>query len=804
MRTQTYRTALLSTLLLAGCTPRETMPELTDRVFAVAAAQYEQLEGRLTDETLPRSVASDGKFIPSNIRWWCSGFYPGSLWYIYEYTGDKTFRELAEKNTFKLYPLKQKGTDHDLGFQMNCSFGNAYRITGEQKYLEPIHTSARVLAGRFSPVTGVIRSWDFVRKGRDWKYPVIIDNMMNLEHLYNAGLLFGDDTLKSVAVTHANTTLCNHFRPDFTSYHLVDYDPADGRVRRKETVQGFSDESAWARGQAWALYGYTMMFRLSGYECYLNQAENIAGMLLERLPDDGTEFKWSQVTGLENWDQLTPRQRAVFFCRDGLKSNAKLASQKTQAIGICGQDIFDRYYLDNGNEARIKAAYDKRDPRLKQTIVTPYEPVDCFTAGLNGDENMIGKQLRWPLYLQGTSGGDFWLDKRTSAYYCYRKYVRFLKGELIDRQRCYTDFPLIRYTDVILQWAEALIELNEFTPAKNLIDQVRARAHIPGITIGDLDAMREAVRYERRVEFPVEAVNFFDEVRWGTYKETKSPGLRRGGVHTPEPADNPEGRQPETKPFHIMVVEDTPDLREFLVKNFEDTYGVLSAKNGAEALAILEQQACDLIISDALMLEMDGFDLLMKVRNDEMLCHIPFILLSVVDSVDSKIKGLEYGADVYIEKPFSLGYVKATVESLLENRKRAFHHFASRPGFQYEKDDMGRNDRQWLDKLTGIVRENLTCETLSVDLLTEKMALSRSSLQRKLKGLTGVSPNEYIQLVRLKTAAQLLRSGEYRISEVCYQTGFSSMSWFAKCFTKQFGMRPKDFIRQNQDGKSSG
>lgn len=290
MRTRTYRTALLSTLLLAGCTPRETMPELTDRVFAVAAAQYEQLEGRLTDETLPRSAASDGKFIPSNIRWWCSGFYPGSLWYIYEYTGDKTFRELAEKNTFKLYPLKQKGTDHDLGFQMNCSFGNAYRITGEQKYLEPIHTSARVLAGRFSPVTGVIRSWDFVRKGRDWKYPVIIDNMMNLEHLYNAGLLFGDDTLKSVAVTHANTTLCNHFRPDFTSYHLVDYDPADGRVRRKETVQGFSDESAWARGQAWALYGYTMMFRLSGYECYLNQAENIAGMLLERLPDDGIPY----------------------------------------------------------------------------------------------------------------------------------------------------------------------------------------------------------------------------------------------------------------------------------------------------------------------------------------------------------------------------------------------------------------------------------------------------------------------------------------------------------------------------------
>lgn len=108
MRTRTYRTALLSTLLLAGCTPRETMPELTDRVFAVAAAQYEQLEGRLTDETLPRSAASDGKFIPSNIRWWCSGFYPGSLWYIYEYTGDKTFRELAEKTPSNSIPSNRK------------------------------------------------------------------------------------------------------------------------------------------------------------------------------------------------------------------------------------------------------------------------------------------------------------------------------------------------------------------------------------------------------------------------------------------------------------------------------------------------------------------------------------------------------------------------------------------------------------------------------------------------------------------------------------------------------------------------
>ena len=239
---------------------------------------------------------------------------------------------------------------------------------------------------------------------------------------------------------------------------------------------------------------------------------------------DGTPFSWSEWAeeqGIEGWDGLTDKQRAVFFCRDGLNSNSALASQRTQAIGVCGQDIFDRYYLDDGNEDRIRTAYDNRDHRLKQTIVTPYEPVDCYTPNYANDENMIGKELRWPLYQQGTSYGDFWLDKRTSAYYNYRKYVRFLKGELIDRQRCHTDFPLIRYTDVQLQWAEALIERDQFQEAVNKINDVRRRAGMPDIQAGSKEQMREAVRYERRVEFPVEAVNFFDENRWGTYRQTK-------------------------------------------------------------------------------------------------------------------------------------------------------------------------------------------------------------------------------------------------------------------------------------------
>ena len=281
---------LAAMILLSGCVQKESMDSIADRVFAVAKEQSLQMEERLTSVTLPRSIGKDGEFLSSDINWWCSGFYPGVLWYVYEYTGDAEIKKLAVSNTLKLEPLQYKAKDHDLGFQMNCSYGNAYRITGEPRFLEPLHTYALALAQRFSPVTGTIRSWDFVRKGRDWKYPVIIDNMMNLEHLLNASVLFKDNSLKDIAISHANTTMCNHFRKDFTCFHLVDYDPSTGEVRHKETVQGYADNSSWARGQAWALYGYTMMFRLTGYECYLRQAENIADMLMVRLPEDGIPY----------------------------------------------------------------------------------------------------------------------------------------------------------------------------------------------------------------------------------------------------------------------------------------------------------------------------------------------------------------------------------------------------------------------------------------------------------------------------------------------------------------------------------
>lgn len=249
---------------------------------------------------------------------------------------------------------------------------------------------------------------------------------------------------------------------------------------------------------------------------------------------DGSEFQWRDVPGLEDWDLLTPKQREIFFCRDGLNGEATM---RNAVIGRVGETVFNTYYLNNGNEARIKQAYENRDPRLQQTVVTPYVPVNTFFNNNPGNENHIGKQARWPLKEQGTHGGDYWLDKRTSAFYSYRKYVEFEKGRLIERNQCHSDWPLIRYTDVLLQYAEALAQQNKIAEAISEVNKVRNRAGIVGLveggsagnSVNGKEEMLERIRYERRVEFCVEGINFFDELRWGTYKESKFRGNNENG-----------------------------------------------------------------------------------------------------------------------------------------------------------------------------------------------------------------------------------------------------------------------------------
>lgn len=278
---------IVSVIALYGC-KQDPVLELADDVFELAKIQCKAMDESLSESTFAKCTDKDGNLETSDIGWWCSGFYPGSLWYIYEYTSDESFRDLAWKHTRRLEPLKDRHTDHDIGFQINCSYGNGMRLTGDSTDVDVYVQCARNLAGRFTPSAGVIKSWDFLRN--DWRYPVIIDNMMNLEILTVAARICGDTGLADIADSHAKTTLKNHFRPDWTSWHLVDYDPETGDVRYKETVQGYAHESAWSRGQAWALYGYTMMYRETADEEYLDAAMNIGRMLISRLPEDGIPY----------------------------------------------------------------------------------------------------------------------------------------------------------------------------------------------------------------------------------------------------------------------------------------------------------------------------------------------------------------------------------------------------------------------------------------------------------------------------------------------------------------------------------
>ncbi|MCC8018589.1 MAG: glycoside hydrolase family 88 protein [Rikenellaceae bacterium] len=247
------------------------------------AAREERGQGPLVS---PRSIGTDGSLHMVPSRDWTSGFFPGELWYLYEYTGAAEWEEEARRFTSPIEREKTNGGTHDMGFKIYCSFGNGYRLTGDRGYREIMLEAARTLTTRYNPDLGVIRSWD--HNGDKWRYPVIIDNMMNLELLFWAARESGDRQFYDIAVSHALTTMRNHFRDDYSTYHVVDYDPATGGVLNRHTHQGYAHESTWSRGEAWALYGYTMCYRETGLDEFLAQAENVAGYIFNHpnLPDD--------------------------------------------------------------------------------------------------------------------------------------------------------------------------------------------------------------------------------------------------------------------------------------------------------------------------------------------------------------------------------------------------------------------------------------------------------------------------------------------------------------------------------------
>jgi hypothetical protein len=268
--------------------------------FAFAAKQYQYLKANTPDSVMPRSyVSATGTSVTSNTKWWCSGFYPGTLWYLYAYTKDENIRKEAEKRLGILEKEKYYTGNHDLGFMMYCSFGTAYKYTNNPAYKEVVTIAAKSLTTRYRPAIKSIQSWNSSAR---LSCPVIIDNMMNLELLHWVSDHGGDPVFKEIAVTHANTTIANQFRSDNSSYHVVDWDLNTATVLKKITWQGAADSSAWSRGQTWGLYGYTMMYRFTKNPTYLNQAKKIAHFILSHpnLPSDKIPYWDFDAPGIPN------------------------------------------------------------------------------------------------------------------------------------------------------------------------------------------------------------------------------------------------------------------------------------------------------------------------------------------------------------------------------------------------------------------------------------------------------------------------------------------------------------------------
>ena len=253
------------------------------------AKLQEQLEKEIFIDSLRAQPAAEiiGQRRLCSVYDWTSGFFPGSLWYIYEFTGDEAVKQQAIKYTEILNPVREYRGTHDLGFMMNCSYGNALRLSPNDTIPAVLIQTADNLISRFNEEVGCILSWDFGH----WNYPVIIDNMMNLDLLFNASKLSGDPKYKEVAIKHANKTMPNHFRDNYTCWHVVSYNN-DGTVEMKETFQGKNHDSSWSRGQAWAVYGYTATYRETGDKTYLDFAVNIADMIMSKVTTDDAIPYW--------------------------------------------------------------------------------------------------------------------------------------------------------------------------------------------------------------------------------------------------------------------------------------------------------------------------------------------------------------------------------------------------------------------------------------------------------------------------------------------------------------------------------
>ncbi len=253
----------------------------------------------------------------------------------------------------------------------------------------------------------------------------------------------------------------------------------------------------------------------------------------------------------------------------------------------------------------------------------------------------------------------------------------------------------------------------------------------------------------------------------------------------------------------ILLIDDNEEILDFLSGLLSEKYSTLKSMNGADAIKILENEAVQLIISDVMMPEMDGFELCRHIKSHFETCHIPVILLTAKNTMQSKVEGLETGADAYIEKPFSKEHLMAQIANLLANRNMIREYFASSPLVHIKTMAHSKTDEIFLEQLNKIIYDNLEDVEMDVDKLAKMMTMSRVTLYRKIKAISNLSPNELINITRLKKAAQLLAEGDHKIYEISDMAGFSSHTHFGRNFLKQFGMTPTDYASSKHEKKSS-
>lgn len=257
----------------------------------------------------------------------------------------------------------------------------------------------------------------------------------------------------------------------------------------------------------------------------------------------------------------------------------------------------------------------------------------------------------------------------------------------------------------------------------------------------------------------------------------------------------------EMKSYVLLLVEDNETMLEFMSERLREVFTVETATNGQEALEVLRNRRIDLVISDIMMPVMNGWELCKEIKSDMDLSHIPVIFLTAKNDIDSKINGLKIGAEAYVEKPFSFNYLKTQIVSLLYNRQKEREAFSKRPFFPTNKMQMNKVDEEFMNKVIRTIEENIIDTNLNVEHLAEILGMSRSSLLRKIKMLSNLSPVDFIRLIRLRKAAELIHEGKYLIGDICFMVGINSPSYFSKLFLKQFGMTPKDFEKQSQADK---